>query len=140
MNQKHIMEKKQAIYKRYRNGESVSTITADSGIPRSTIYAWIRQFSKSKNQNKEISARNFKLLENKVAHLEGIIEIIHKAHCFESNPLEVKLPAMEALYGQYSVHMLCDALKVPRGTFYNHIFRSKKKILRIQNAGRSFDR
>ena len=33
---------------------------------------------------------------------------------------------MEELYGQYSVHMICDALKVPRGTFYNHIFRNKR--------------
>lgn len=28
-------------------------------------------------------------------------------------------------YGQYSVHTLCDALGVSRGTFYNHIFRRK---------------
>ncbi len=27
------------------------------------------------------------------------------------------------LYGQYSVHALCEALCVSRGTFYNHIFR-----------------
>ena len=33
---------------------------------------------------------------------------------------------MEPLYGQFSVHTLCDALDVSRGTFYNHIFRNKK--------------
>ena len=26
---------------------------------------------------------------------------------------------------QYSVHAICDALKIDRGTFYNHIFRAK---------------
>ena len=40
--------------------------------------------------------------------------------------MDVKLAALESLYGQYNVHMLCDALKVPRGTFYNHILRNKK--------------
>ncbi len=30
------------------------------------------------------------------------------------------------LYGQYSVHVLCEVLDVPRGTFYNHIFRNKR--------------
>ena len=33
---------------------------------------------------------------------------------------------MESLYGQFSVHTLCEALEVPRGTFYNHIFRNKR--------------
>ena len=33
---------------------------------------------------------------------------------------------MEPLYGQFSVHTLCEALGVPRGTFYNHIFRNKR--------------
>ena len=34
--------------------------------------------------------------------------------------------ALESLHGQYSVHMLCEALEVPRGTFYNHILRNKR--------------
>ncbi len=38
----------------------------------------------------------------------------------------MKLYCLEELYGKYSVHMLCDALKVPRGTFYNYILRNKR--------------
>ena len=30
------------------------------------------------------------------------------------------------LYGQYSVHMICEALNVSPGTFYNHILRNKR--------------
>lgn len=33
---------------------------------------------------------------------------------------------MEALKAEYSVHALCDAMCVSRGTFYNHLFRSKR--------------
>lgn len=37
------------------------------------------------------------------------------------------MAVLENLYGRpdnpYSVHELCDALDVARGTFYNHIFR-----------------
>ena len=36
------------------------------------------------------------------------------------------MKALESLYGQFSVHPLCEALEVPRGTFYNHIFRNKQ--------------
>ena len=40
--------------------------------------------------------------------------------------LKDKLNELEKLYGQYSVHVLCDALDIPRGTFYNHIKRNKR--------------
>ena len=32
----------------------------------------------------------------------------------------------QLLYGQYDVHTLCEAMNVPRGTFYNHILRNKR--------------
>lgn len=126
MSQYKIKEK-QAVINRYLNGESVASIVSISGVPRSTVYAWIKQY---KNENahpkNKISLRYIHELERKIVRLEGIIEIIHKAHCFDSDPLEIKLSALESLYGQYNVHMLCDALKVSRGTFYNHILRNKK--------------
>ncbi|MDL2327286.1 IS3 family transposase [Ruminococcaceae bacterium OttesenSCG-928-A11] len=34
--------------------------------------------------------------------------------------------ALEQLYGQYNVHVLCESLDVSRGTFYNHIKRNKR--------------
>lgn len=46
--------------------------------------------------------------------------------CLPSAPLQDKLMAVEQLYGQYSVHQLCEALDIARGTFYNHILRNKR--------------
>lgn len=40
--------------------------------------------------------------------------------------LQERLQEITKLYGQYSVHALCEALCVSRGTFYNHIFRRKE--------------
>ena len=126
MNSKYKTSEKQTIVARYKLGESVSLIAAETGIPRSTIYAWIKQPIEANSAKREISAKSYRLLENKVTRLEGIIEIMKKVGCNASDPLEVKLPALEALQGQYSVHMLCEALDVPRGTFYNFIFRNKR--------------
>ena len=36
------------------------------------------------------------------------------------------MDALESLRGNFSVYTLCQALEVPRGTFYNHIFRNKR--------------
>lgn len=122
---KYDEHKKKTILARYAEGESVSAIAADSGISRSTIYAWIKSEQQSKPK-KEYTKRDILNLENKIARLQGIIEIPKKAGCSPNDPLEVKLPALEALQGQYSVHMLCEALDVPRGTYYNFIFRNKR--------------
>ena len=58
--------------------------------------------------------------------LKGIIDILQKAPCTATAPLEDRLYALDDLHDQYSVHMLCDALCVPRGTFYNYLLRSKR--------------
>ncbi len=76
-------------------------------------------------KKKKVNLHNFKLLENKVTRLEGIIQITKTAGCSMDAPLQEKLNAIEKLRESYSVHMLCEAYDIPRGTFYNHIFRSK---------------
>lgn len=73
-----------------------------------------------------MNIRNFHLLENKVVRLENIIEILKSANCTPKSPLKQKLYAAEQFYGEYSVHVICDAFDIPRGTFYNHVLRNKK--------------
>lgn len=124
---KYTDKQKQDAINRYANGEAVSNIVADVQIPRSTIYSWIKNNRESRSNTKiEISTRNFKALEKKITRLEGIIEILQNINCTATSPLNIKLNTLEELYGQYSVHMICDALKVSRGTFYNYIFRNKR--------------
>lgn len=124
---KYTYEQKQEVIEQYANGESVLDIATTSQIPRSTIYSWIKENQNSDtSKKKEVNLRNFRALEKKVTRLEGIIEILQSIDCTANSPLDIKLAALEDLYGQYSVHIICDALKVPRGTFYNHIFHNKR--------------
>ena len=136
MNSKFNETEKQAIIDRHlTGGEPVSAISLEAGIPRSTLYAWIKQHrEKQANGKPELTLKNFRLLENRVKRLERIIEILKTAGCSASDPLEVKLPALEALHGRYSVHMLCEALNVPRGTF----FAISARTLGMPNAERNF--
>ena len=123
---KYTENEKSIITSRYNNGESVADLVRDTHFPRSTIYAWIKETADRDFNKKSVSLKNYRILENKVMRLQGIIEIMKKVGCSVSDPLEVKLPALEALQGQYSVHMLCEALDVPRGTYYNYILRNKR--------------
>ena len=124
MGKKYNPDIRNTILDRYRAGEPVTIISSSTGIARSTIYVWINQ-SIEESRKIEISLYSYRLLEKKAARLEKMIEIITKANCSPGSPLKLKLSALEALHGQYSVHLLCDALNVPRGTYYNHIYRNK---------------
>jgi transposase InsO family protein/tetrahydromethanopterin S-methyltransferase subunit G len=72
-----------------------------------------------------LSAAEFIKMKQRLEKLEQKVEVLQKVDCTVSSPLKEKLRELSLLYGQYSVHVLCEALEVPRGTFYNHIFRNK---------------
>lgn len=128
MNIKYTNDQKKIIVERHiTGGESVAAIVADTNIPRSTLYLWIKQYYEKTLGKKEWSpSYQIRFLENKVKRLEEIITILKTVNCSVKDPLKIKLQALEELYGQYSVHVLCDALEVSRGTFYNFMFRNKR--------------
>lgn len=121
-------EQKELAVKRYLSGESASTIISEIGISRSTLYLWVKQFREVQNEKINfVSIVAYKRLQGKVKRLEEIIEIYKTVNCNYNSSLKEKLYALEELYGQHSVHILCEALDVSRGTFYNHILRNKKQ-------------
>jgi putative transposase len=125
MKQKYSDSEKQQIIDRYRGGESVAVLSFVTATPRSTIYSWIKRASDDEGK-KRLPNKTYRTFENKVSRLEGTIEILQKSGCRTDDPLKAKLRAIEELYGQYSVHLLCDTLGVPRGTFYNYLTRNKR--------------
>lgn len=142
-------EEKYALVKRYYDGEPVAFICSEQGLAKSTFYSWLKPYKTTSTESGVIvSGAEFIKMKNKVDRLEKMIEVLQKVDCNIDAPLKTKLNELEKLYGQYSVHVLCGALQVARGTFYNHIFRNKRennsyqirrtqlseKILQIYNA------
>ena len=113
--------------KEYKSKTPVSQIVTKNHIPRSTIYYWIKKYKQIKNLDeiKYVSAyenekkKNLKLLQ--------INQVLKLVNCTIHSPLQIKLKELEKLYGKFSVRVLCEALDVSRGTFYNHILRNKKE-------------
>ncbi len=129
MKKKYTLEEKQTLIESYlANYIPVGQLLASAGVPRSTFYGWLRAYQKAQQaqKRKTIDPHNFRLLETKVARLEGIIEILQKSPCSVQAPLKERLSFAEEIYSQYSVHMICEALSIDRGTFYNHILRNKR--------------
>ncbi|WP_250229729.1 transposase [Anaeropeptidivorans aminofermentans] len=120
-------EQKQKLVALYYNGESVSDICLQNGVPRSTFYTWLKPYhTQVTPSGHNVSANEFIKMKQRIDTLEQKVEVLQKVDCTVSSPLQDKLQEFSKLYGQYSVHTLCDALCVARGTFYNHIFRRKE--------------
>jgi transposase InsO family protein len=117
---------KQEIVAQYNSGVSVAELCTQHDIPRSTLYFWIQQFKPLKTVTENtVYYHQYLELKRHADRLERQLEVIKAADCSLSAPRQEKLAALEKLHGQYSVHTLCNALDVSRGTFYNHIFRRK---------------
>lgn len=124
---KFTKEEKMAFVKRYQEGESVIRICNENQIPRSTFYRWIQNYQQTvTDTGTVVTPQAFQHLKRKVKKLEDTVQVLKPVDGTVSSTLQEKLKAMEALHGQFSVHTLCEALDVPRGTFYNHIFRNKR--------------
>ena len=126
MKTKFTQEQKQELVNRYISGESVKSITADIGVARSTLYSWINAY-KTTDSTIAPTLREFKEYQRKNKYLTKIINILQVAPCSAQAPLREKLSAIEELSSEYHVHTLCKALKVSKGTYYNHIFRNKRE-------------
>jgi len=128
MQRKYSEEEKYQLVERYCNGESVSDICTATGVAKSTFYTWIKPYqTQSTSAGYVVSAAEYAKMRKRIAKLEEIIKVLKNVDCTASASRKEKLNALAVLYGKYSVHSLCEALEVPRGTFYNHILRNKRE-------------
>lgn len=111
---------------RCKNGVPVSSVAKESGVPRSTIYRWLKGENFVEVSEQNYSPNDIRTLEHKVAKLEKIVAILKTVPCTVHAPLKERLNALEQIHGEYDVHTLCEALDVSRGTYYNHIRRNKR--------------
>ena len=118
---------KQQLVECYQNGESVLSICNRMSISRSTFYGWLKKNKKvTSNKETPLTKKEFNKLQNKITRLDGVIDILKSSHCTATAPLKERLNSAVTFKNQYNIHMICEALNLDRGTFYNHIFRNKK--------------
>ena len=131
---------KAEVIKRYQSGESILALSQELRIAQSTIYHWRKEYCSIKTANRTYTPKEFDALSRRLEKLEHEMEIIKRSGYIADVPLQKKLSVLESIYRQadntYSVHELCEALDIARGTFYNYIFRradhSKREEAQIE--------
>ena len=121
-------QEKRILVNLYYNGKPVAEICHEHQISRSTFYSWIQAYRpvESKNSFRAITPKDFDTLLGRCEKQEQIIAVLKSIPAIANATTQEKLAVLEPFYGQFSVHVLCEALDVPRGTFYNHIKRNKR--------------
>lgn len=129
-------EFKRKVICRYEKGESIKDLSQELNIAQSTIYQWRKLYCSIQMPQRTYTPKEFDAISRQVEKLEHKMEIIQAAGYLEEIPLQRKLKTLEQIYriegSPYSVHELCEALGVARGTFYNHIFRCADRSEREQ--------
>lgn len=122
---KHPERSKTAAVNRYLNGDTISKISQDFGISRTTVYSWIKDYNATFNKGKAPNFRYLHDLQQNCERQRIIIEILHRSPVASSAPLSKRYEVIKALLSEYNVNVLCEALKVAKGSYYNHILRNK---------------
>ncbi|MBO5376983.1 MAG: IS3 family transposase [Ruminiclostridium sp.] len=125
MNIKYTFEEKFNAVNRIKNGEKVETLSSELGISEKTLLDWCDKYRLVKGST-EITISQYNDLLRVVEKQKQMLEVLQTVDCNVHSPLQEKLCELEELQNKYSVRVICDALKVPRGTFYNHIKRNKR--------------
>lgn len=116
---------KRLVIKHFGNGESVLQISKATGISRPTIYSWIKNENGKSEQ--KINIGDYKKLQSHCKKLENMVTILKTCGCSVYDPLQKRYDVITELSNKYTVSTLCDALDVPKGSYYNHILRNKNE-------------
>ena len=135
MPKQYSIEFKRQIVQFCKEGASIKDASQKYKIAKSTIYRWVKETPPAVNQN----ALDYNTLLRRHTRYDHILQIIRLSGVIDDVPLCKRLEILARLheqFDQYSVHELCEALYVSRGTFYNHIFRrvDRTKYLQEQQA------
>ena len=78
MKKTYSVEQKQTILNRYLSGTSVKEIVSETGIPRSTIYAWVKEGNLTEKDS-TVNRKAYNQLQEHARRLEEMLDILKPA-------------------------------------------------------------
>ena len=112
---------KDEVVKFYERNHTLSETLSEFGISESSLFAWKKQYDDA--HQLFISApserKNLRHSQARLKKTGEMLEVLERSSCGIYASIDEKMEAIAQLEGQYSIHVLCEALKLPRGTYYN---------------------
>lgn len=127
MKKNYLEKQKSEIISRYLSGNSVTKLSTEFDIARSTIYKWIKESAECEKQERKVNMRDFLDLKQRCEQQELMIEILQNAPCTVNSSLAERYDYILNSSEKYSVNLLCKTMKVAKGSYYNHVLRNKNE-------------
>lgn len=138
MKERRSLQEKQEVADRYWRGEPAASLCAQYGIPRSTLYSWLKPYKKLTSSDPDrpsvITQKEFADLKRHSEKQAQILQALRLSACTPAAPLEERLHAFYALREQFSAHVLCEAFNISRGTYYNRILHQKNPTVNERHS------
>lgn len=104
----------------YERGHTFAETHAKYGMAESTFFEWKKRFDRAHPLHGTTNgARTTRKAQLHLEKLALELEVIRQCPYGINASTDDKVDAINALRGRYSVHVLCEALNLPRGTYYN---------------------
>ena len=113
-------------------GAPLAAISERYHISLNTLYRWRKEYQQADDSG---TIKDYSILNRQHERQSHILQIIRLSYIIDDVPRRKRLEILERLheqFEQYSVHELCEALNISRGTFYNHIFRRADRTEYLQ--------
>jgi len=120
---------KDEVVKYYQTNHTIAETIQKYGIAESTLFEWCKRYNNQHYLSTSTSPRlkNWRQKELHLSKIEQKLEVLGKCSCGVNASIDEKMAAIAALEGQYSIHVLCEALNLPRGTYYNRKRKANSK-------------
>ena len=125
MKKTYTEEQKNEVLVRFFAGEPIASLSEDTGIAKSTLYT--RSKSGEKKKNKALNMTDYRILKQRCETLEKLVEILQLSPCAVSAPLHDRYQVIKDLSDHYSVNLLCQTLKVAKGTLSKAYYERNPK-------------
>lgn len=125
MNKHYSKQFKTEIVGKYLDGQSISDISVETGVSRSTLYSWIESEKNYFTSKANLNLRDYHFLKSKCDRQEKTIEILKKSPCPVSAPLRNRYEVIKALKIRLQWISALRCIECLKGSYYNHIFRNK---------------
>ena len=129
-------EEKKQLFQRRLNGEAVSVIATDIGVPKSTVYAWLAEARKlrhesAKNQDGSITveAMDYYQLKAHAKKLDGMLEVIKLVSDISEIPLDKSCIDTDTALNEDSERRLTNILSfiIRKGHMHQYATRRPKR-------------
>jgi len=134
----YTLEFKKSIVEKYQQQISVTDLSKEFEIPRSSIYNWIDLYSEKPTEDINISKKQYNSLITKMNRIKDEHKLMKKILSSLELTMTERLDYAKQLHEKgYSVHMVCRLLDINRSTFYHDKFR-KPEVTLIEEDDREF--